>query len=80
MKYYTKPFASDMVIKFETYSTKDILNEYFPKWAESMVQGGYGNFVDEENCIEDWILLNGAWETDSEGYHVLPASASGDSE
>jgi hypothetical protein len=76
MKYYTKPFISDMVINYETYSTKEILDEYFPEWTEMMVAGGKGNFIDEESCIQDWVILYHAWETDSESLHVLPLSAS----
>ena len=77
MKYYTKPFVSDMIIKYETYTIPEILNEYFPTWTEMMVSGGQGNFVDEEACVRDWIVMNDAWESDSEGNHVLPSSASG---
>jgi len=77
MKYYTKIVPSDMVIKYETYTIPEILDEYFPSWAEAMIEGGQGNFVDEESCIRDWVLLHDAWESDSEGHHVLPSSASG---
>ena len=76
MKYYTKPVPSDMAIKYETYTTKEILNEYFPTWTEMMVTGGKGNFIDEESCISDWVLLNHAWESDSEGNYVLTSSVS----
>jgi hypothetical protein len=78
MKYYTRVVPSDMVVKYETYSTKDILNEYFLDWTVMMARTN--QLITEESCIADWVLVNQAWESDSEGYHVLPASASGVSE
>jgi len=75
MKYYTRVVPSDMVVKYETYSTKEILDEYFPDWMPVMAQTNRP--ISEEACISDWVLVNQAWESDSEGHHVLPASASG---
>ena len=67
-----------MVVKYETYSTKDILDEYFPDWASMMARTNQP--ITENACISDWILMNQAWESDSEGHHVLSSSASGVSE
>jgi hypothetical protein len=78
MKYYTRVIPFDMAIKYETYSTKDILDEYFPDWVSMMAKTNTP--ITEEACIADWVLMSQAWESDSEGYHVLPASASGVSE
>ena len=78
MKYYTRVVPFDMAIKYETYSTKDILDEYFVDWVKLV--GQTNQPITEESCIADWITMNQAWESDSEGYHVLPASASGVSE
>jgi hypothetical protein len=78
MKYYTRVVPSDMVVKYETYSTKDILNEYFLDWTVMMARTN--QLITEEACIADWVLVNQAWESDSEGYHVLSSSASGVSE
>ena len=78
MKYYTRVVPSDMVVKYETLSTKDILDEYFPDWASMMAKTNQP--ITENACISDWILMNQAWESDSEGYHVLSSSASGASE
>ena len=74
MKYYTRVIPSDMVVKYETYSTKDILDEYFPDWASMMARTNQP--ITENACISDWILMNQAWESDSEGHHVLSSSAS----
>jgi hypothetical protein len=78
MKYYTKVVPSDMAILYETYTTKDILNEYFLDWTVMMARTN--QLITEEACIADWVLVNQAWESDSEGYHVLSSSASGVSE
>jgi hypothetical protein len=67
-----------MAIKYETYSTKDILNEYFLDWTVMMARTN--QLITEKACIADWVLVNQAWESDSEGYHVLSSSASGVSE
>ena len=75
MKYYTRVVPSDMVVKYETLSTKDILDEYFPDWASMMAKTNQP--ITENACISDWILMNQAWESDSEGYYVLSSSASG---
>ena len=81
MKYYARVVPSDMVIKYETFSTNDILDDYFPDWVTMMARNNQP--ITENACIKDWVTLHGAWETDSEGYHVLPqtdSSASGVSE
>lgn len=78
MKYYTRVVPFDMAIKYETYSTKDILDEYFLDWTVMMARTN--QLITEEACIADWVLMNEAWESDSEGYHVLSSSASGVSE
>jgi len=78
MKYYTKVVPSDMAILYETYTTKDILDEYFLDWTVMMARTN--QLITEEACIADWVLINHAWESDSEGYHVLSSSASGVSE
>ena len=75
MKYYTRVVPSDMVVKYETLSTKDILDEYFIDWAAMMARTN--QLITEESCISDWIVYNHAWESDSEGYHVFTSSASG---
>jgi hypothetical protein len=78
MKYYTKPVPSDMAILYETYTTKDILDEYFIDWAKLM--GQTNRPIIEDACIDDWVIMNHAWESDSDGYHVFTLSASGVSE
>ena len=74
MRYFTKPVVSDITIAYHTYTLQEVLDEYFPDWANMMAR--YNNPITEEACIKDWLVFNNAWESDSEGYHVLPPSAS----
>jgi len=78
MKYYTKPVPSDMAILYETYTTKDILDEYFIDWVKLM--GQTNRPIIEDACIDDWVIMNHARESDSDGHHVFTLSASGVSE
>ena len=76
MRYYTRFKISEDALSFhyETLSINDILDEYFPDWVIMMAR--YNNPITEDGCIRDWIAFNQAWETDSNGLHVLPPSAS----
>jgi hypothetical protein len=80
MKHYTrvKICENGLSLIYETFSTNDILDEYFPDWMVMMARTNQP--ITENACISDWITLHQAWETDSQGYHVLPetdSSASG---
>ena len=80
MKYYTRAKITEdsLTLDYETLSVNEILDEYFPDWMVMMAQTNRP--ITEDGCVEDWVLFHHAWETDSGGYHVLPASASGVSE
>ena len=76
MRYFTKPVPSDTSIAYQTYSLQELLDEYFHSWFNSVIVDGGQNFMSEEQCIQDWLVMNGAWESDSQGYHVFTSSAS----
>jgi hypothetical protein len=65
MKYYkigyVGKWGQDVV---EIYSEKQILSSYFPYWTEMMVKSGKGDFVNDKDCIGDWIVVNWATEVD----------------
>jgi hypothetical protein len=65
MKYYKISFVGkwgqDVT---EIYSEKQILASYFPYWTEMMVKAGKGDFVNDKDCIDDWIVVNWAVEVD----------------
>jgi hypothetical protein len=50
----------------ETVSESDILKEHLSWWKEKMIiKFGKGYFeanFTERDCIEDWVVVNWAWE------------------
>ena len=68
MKYYTICFPGEYgqhVV--ETWSTEQILNSYMGYWSGQMESMGLDDEITEENCIEDWITIHWAEETDQYG-------------
>jgi hypothetical protein len=45
-----------------TFTENDIIRDYFPYWADCMEKVGKFDQISIKNCIEDWIMLNWAWE------------------
>lgn len=47
-----------------TYTEQEIIDEYFDFWYIRMVKKfGVGHhLITRENCIDDWIVSNWAWE------------------
>jgi hypothetical protein len=48
----------------KTITDQQILNEYWDYWKGKMVQkfGEGDKLITQENCIDDWIAVNWAWE------------------
>ena len=68
MKYYTICFPGEYgqhVV--ETWSTEQILNSYMGYWSGQMESINKDDEITEENCIEDWITIHWAEETDQFG-------------
>lgn len=71
MKHYNIDYydtdGSDYV---KTYSEDDILAEYWDFWYDKMCYTLGKELVDEEftkeDCINDWVLVNWAWEVENE--------------
>jgi hypothetical protein len=42
----------------------EILKMYYPYWCEQMRKVGRENLISEEACLEDFIVVNWAWEVD----------------
>ena len=61
---YNEPILSDEgeVIgdKHVTASEKEILEQYKPFWESEMKRVGKEDLISDENCIDDWIILNWA--------------------
>lgn len=77
MKYwtYTEPVWDDdgniVDAVVTTRSEEQILREYYQYWMGQMVEK-FG--IDEvirnyttQDCIDDWVVVNWAWETDERG-------------
>ena len=70
MKYYsyntwrTHPTEDGYI---RTLSEKDIIKEYWDYWQERMIaKFGKEHFeanYSEKDCIDDWVVVNWAWET-----------------
>jgi len=63
MKYYQVSFPGQFGQHVdEIWSTKQILDSYFPYWAEQMIKVGRGDQVNETHCLDDWIMVHWAVE------------------
>lgn len=71
MKYYTiyYPGEFDQRIQ-ETFSEDQIINSYFDQWSNKMKELGREHMISKERCIEDWIVVNWAVETDKYGVEL----------
>lgn len=53
-----------------TKSEEDIIREYYPYWMARMVEKfGLAAFVrnyTKQDCIDDWLVVNWAWEVPNE--------------
>lgn len=48
---------------FHDYTEKQILDWYWNFWSRKMKERGRPEeYITEENCIEDWVVCNWAWE------------------
>ena len=71
MKYYTIVFPGEFGQHVqETWSTHQILKSYIKHWSMKMIQAGLGDTITEERCIEDWITVHWATETDEFGNKI----------
>jgi len=43
-------------------SEEEILAEYWPYWEAKMKKSGKEDLITKERCIEDWVVVNWAWE------------------
>lgn len=68
MKYYTIVFPGEFGQHVqETWNREQILKFYWKYWNVKMFQAGMGDEVSEDRCVEDWIVVHWATETDEFG-------------
>jgi len=76
MKYYSyneydpeSPMADEKGGYVVTKSEAEILREYWPYWYDRMCKKFGQEEVDakfsKQDCIDDWIIVNWAWESDN---------------
>lgn len=70
-KYYTIVFPGEHGQHVqETWSREQILKSYYTYWNRKMFESGNSHLVSEERCIEDWITIHWAMETDEFGNKI----------
>lgn len=65
--------GDDQPAKVVTKTGHEILEEYWEFWQQQMVQAGHGEDPTKmtiENCINDYCVVNWAWEVDKNGEKV----------
>ena len=68
MKYYTIVFQGEFGQNVkETWREDQIIASYYPYWKGKMIEVGKADMVSKERCIEDWIVVHWAMETDQWG-------------
>ena len=70
MKYWQYVYPSDGHYNYgvETYSDDDIINEYWDYWKDKMICQELEEEISRENCIDDWVVINWAFEIAEEEY------------
>ena len=71
MKYWTIAFPGEFgqhVV--ETWNEEQIIKSYWTHWYTKMIQAGKGDMCTTEQCIDDWIVVHWAVETDEWGNKV----------
>ena len=74
MRYYSyneydpdSPLADETGGYIVTLSEKDIRQNYYPYWYKKMCERFEQSYVDQnysfEDCLDDWIIVNWAWES-----------------
>ena len=68
MKYYTIVYPGEVgqLVK-ETFSEDQIIQSYYKYWYGKMVQANKHDMISRERCIDDWIVVHWALETDQFG-------------
>lgn len=71
MKYYTMCYPGEHGQHVqETFSEYQILKTYFQYWYGRMREADKLEEVTIENCIQDWIVVHWAHETDDLGNRI----------
>lgn len=72
MKYWTYVELGDDGVSpvYETLSDQEILDRYWDYWYGRMCEKFGKDHVDatytKQDCIDDWVVVHWAWESDNE--------------
>jgi len=73
MKYWTIVFPGEFGQHVqETWNEEQIMSSYLPYWTSKMLDhfGGPHSSITRENCLDDWIVVHWAVETDEFGNKI----------
>jgi hypothetical protein len=71
MKYWTIVFPGEFGQHVqETWNEDQIIKSYYTYWSAKMIQNVDNADLSRENCIEDWITVHWASETDEFGNKI----------
>ncbi|MBG23699.1 MAG: hypothetical protein CMF22_10275 [Idiomarinaceae bacterium] len=69
MKYYKFIYPDEQgLLVEEVLSEQDILDFYWEYWYEKMVRKGLRDKISIHHCIDDFVVVNWAWEVDVDDY------------
>lgn len=67
MRYYSYSYPTEHGYQTDTFSEKEIKTLYYEVWIRRMYSK-FGEDTDKdlsfESCLEEWIIVNLAWEVD----------------
>jgi hypothetical protein len=68
VKYWTIVFPGEQGQHVqETWSEEQILKYFYTYWSTKMIEAGKGDDISKESCLDDWITVHWATETDEFG-------------
>ena len=72
-KYWTIAFPGEFGQSVvETWTEDQIMEAYYPYWKSRMIEADQHSLITKERCLEDWITVHWAVETDEWGEPVYP--------
>jgi hypothetical protein len=75
MKYWTIVFPGEFEQHVqETWSEDQIIKSYYTYWSTKMIQNVKDADLSRDKCIEDWIVIHWAIETNEFGSDLLSKS------
>jgi hypothetical protein len=63
MKYWKYVLEEDDgEIGYLVISEAEILKQFFSEWKQQMEEMGREDEINEQNCIEEWVIYYSAWQ------------------